>query len=385
MRRISILAVAFALLPACQKPDRSAVPRHMREQGRFSEFASLGQKEEEKEAAQSLYLTAVSNEEILLFKDGEIVARAPAGPNPESHRARGGHLYSEIIDGHETVHFKDGKELFRYSPEEVTVGFTIVDGDIHTLGQRAGQGFSYRINGEEVFSDPAGRIVGTNRLSEWDGGAFSEGLHYAYGKPLGHSSTAYEYHVMRGAETVEIFESGSADPVFDIRVIGGKVYVAKETASGNIELVSGGESSVFMSTAVEYPHGVWIAPYGDGAMVKWCGRNFGGNSTYWIYAGNTLLEYCEIKSWGIIPDMLAGGHYVTLYGGKVSRVFSNHSRIPVEVNRYTFTSPLCAALIDGEYHVALSDADSGTHIVLAGRSEPSEWHFPGYFTSIRRE
>ena len=218
-----MLTAGLALLLSCTKPDRNALPRYMREQGRFSEYASVGKPQEEAENGPSLYLTAVSNGEILLFRDGRIVARAPAGDSPERHRARGGHLYSDAIDGHETVLFKDGEELFRYAGEEVIVGFCILDGDIYTLGQRAGRGFSYRINGKEIYSDPAGRIVGSNMLTEWDGGAFSGGQYYAYCISLGKSSC--EYHVMKGAETVRLFETLSSESVLDIRVLGDEIYI----------------------------------------------------------------------------------------------------------------------------------------------------------------
>lgn len=377
-----MLTAGLALLLSCTKPDRNSLPRYMREQGRFSEYASAGKPQEEAENGPSLYLTAVSNGEILLFRDGRIVARAPAGDSPERHRARGGHLYSDAIEGHETVLFKDGEELFRYAGEEVIVGFCILDGDIYTLGQRAGRGFSYRINGKEIYSDPAGRIVGSNMLTEWDGGAFSGGLYYAYCISLGKSSC--EYHVMKGAETVRLFETLSSESVLDIRVLGDEIYIAKRLDGGKLEFVRSDESITIGKTEGEIPSGMWIVPYSRGACVKWCSRGR-VEDTFWVNSFSGLLDFCPAMSGGVIPDMLLGGHYVTVKDGKVNRIYTGHRMIPMEENRYTFTSPLCAALIGGQYHVALSDADSGSHLVIAGRSERQEWHFPGYFTSIRRE
>jgi len=379
-----MMFACLVLLLSCTKPDRNATPRYMREQGRFSEYASAAKPQEEVEKGPSLYLTAVSDGEILLFRDGELTARAPAGDSPERHRARGGHLYSDAIEGHETVLFKDGEELFRYAGEEVIVGFCILEGDIYTLGQRAGRGFSYRMNGREIYSDPAGRIVGSNMLTEWDGGAFSDGLYYAYSISLGQSSSSCEYHVMKGAETIRIFETVSSESVLDIRVLGDEIYIAKRLDGGKLEFIRDYDSVTIARSEGEIPSGMWIVPYSGGACVKWCSRGQGVD-TFWAHSVSGLLDFCPAMAGGVIPDMLLGGHYVTVKDGKVNRIYTGHTMIPIEENRYTFTSPLCAALIGGKYHVALSDADSGNHLVIAGRSEQQQWHFPGYFTSIRRE
>jgi hypothetical protein len=48
------------------------------------------------------------------------------------------------------------------------MGFLIKDGKTHTLGQRPGNGgICYRIDGGEVFSAPAGRIVGSASSPHW--------------------------------------------------------------------------------------------------------------------------------------------------------------------------------------------------------------------------
>ena len=52
-----MLTAGLALLLSCTKPDRNALPRYMREQGRFSEYASAGKPQEEAENGPSLYLT----------------------------------------------------------------------------------------------------------------------------------------------------------------------------------------------------------------------------------------------------------------------------------------------------------------------------------------
>ena len=61
-------------------------------------------------------------------------------------RIREGHLYTDNLDGTETVIRRDGEELFRYPGRESLRGFLLVGGKVHTLGQNLdGDGFAYRI------------------------------------------------------------------------------------------------------------------------------------------------------------------------------------------------------------------------------------------------
>ena len=383
MRRIMISAAGLALLFACEKVDKNALPRYMREQDRFKEYAYPAAASGEE--AKALYLTAVSEGEILLFKERKIVARAPAGQPLRRHRARGGHIYSEAIEGHETVVFKDSEELFRYQGEETILGFAIRGEDIHTLGQRAGAGFSYRVNGREIYSDEKGRIVGSDTLSEWPDGAFSEDLHYAYSIPLGHQSSAGEYRVMQGASVVKIFESPASEAVFDIRVTDGEICVVKLLDNKMLEFTCNEAKVLISPYGNDFKAGIWIVPSPLGPCVKWCSRNAGKNA-YWMSTWQKqMIGYCNAAYGEDIPDMLLGGNYVTVAGGKVQRVFSTYTSVPVEESRYTFTSPLCGILVSGKYHVALSDENSGSHIVVSGRTSSLPWRFPGYFTSIRWE
>ena len=163
----------------------------MREPGSTARGVRDSVKRTEEVHRKKLYITALSGSEAVLYADGKVIARAPADPDPERHRARQGHLWTDRIDGKETVIFRDGEELFRFPGEELLRGFLIKDGKVHTLGQRPGNGgICYRIDGREVFSAPAGRIVGSASSPHWDAGAFSadsSGIYYAYGIPFVHS------------------------------------------------------------------------------------------------------------------------------------------------------------------------------------------------------
>ena len=345
------------------------------------EYVSEPEEEEEDEPDEpALYLTAVSGGEILLLRDGEVIRRAPDYGG--GHRARKGHLYSDAVAGRETVVFKDGKELFRYPGEEVIMGFAVREDGIHTLGQRAGGGFSRRVNGVELFSDATGRIIGSPSLTEWDDGAFSDGLCYCYAIPVGSS---WEYRVMDGATTMKIIPADISGGIYDIRVIEGEVYIAaKNPDSKHACLVHGDQFTLVYLYGTETPGGIWIVRRDGAVCLK-------GSSLYpdgilfcsWVKNGSGTLDYASCTG-GTISDLLEGGH-IAEKDGKVWYVYSGGRHPDVEEGRYILGSRLCKTMADSTFCAALSDTLTGRHLLLTGPATSVPYHFPGRFTSVRYE
>ena len=228
----TLIFLAAVLIVACQKPLFPGGPRFLREPGSTARGVKDSVKRPEEAPGKKLYITALSGSHAVLLADGEEISRAPAEPDPERHRARQGHLWTDRREGKETVIYRDGKEVLRFPGEELLRGFLIKDGKVHTLGQRPGNaGICYRVDGKEVFSAPAGRIIGSATSREWDDGAFcadSIGLFYAYGIPFVHSgNTSWEYRVMKGPDTFQIIPDDVSGVILDLRVYNGKVYRAE--------------------------------------------------------------------------------------------------------------------------------------------------------------
>ncbi len=117
----------------------------------------------------SLYL---GKEQILSLKAGAVEG---ISPDPDMARIRDGHLYTDFSTDTETLIKKDGVELFRYSGRESIRGFLVRGDHVHTLGQsRSGSGFSYRIDGKEIFRRDIGTVLGDGDHPGFDGGALWE-------------------------------------------------------------------------------------------------------------------------------------------------------------------------------------------------------------------
>ena len=132
------LILAALLLSGCQKSLFPGVPRYVREPSTVHGDGARAEQAEEVASSERLYITVLSGTEVLLLADGEILARSSADPDPERHRARQGHLWTDIVQGKETVVFRDGEEWLRFPGEELLMGFHFSGGKLHTLGQRPG-------------------------------------------------------------------------------------------------------------------------------------------------------------------------------------------------------------------------------------------------------
>lgn len=413
MKRI-LFPCLFLLLASCQKePLLPGTPRLLRMPDRFNRLAHSHVRQdstrEEAAGTPAVWITAMEfpswadwrggdlrGAEVVLYKDGVPVRRVPAGdnPDPERHRVRNGRLWTDRIEGRETVLLRDGEMLLRWEGEEVLMGFWEEKGHVYTLGQRpGGQGFSFRMDGKEVFSDPSGVITGSLNDREWSGGALTRdtlGLCYTYGIPIqGGGKTEWEYRVMSRDSCLKVIPKGTSNLIYDIRVWKGSIWRAdrRTESPATLCLVRDNSYHSLGLSGSATPSLIKLAPCQDDMAVKASECQANKRWTFWYRIRDRLAvllnDNCEMADvW------LEGTDYASIsqHNGRVYQVRHGNERLlttPASSD-YRLSSPLCAALHEGVFHVALSSAEGDQHLVLSDEGAVS-LTFHGYFTALRIE
>ena len=164
---------------------------------------------------------------LVLFRDSVRILEIPASPgslaslDPDLHHFVDGHVYTESCSGEETFIGKDGEVLFSYPGRELLCGLVVEGEHVYTLGRnRSGSGFSFRLNGEELFSRPDGGIAAhfSARPEYLSGALYRDGghLYFSYWQPLedGGNNRAW-YVVEDGVESRVEVPDGR---MYDIRI-----------------------------------------------------------------------------------------------------------------------------------------------------------------------
>ena len=410
MRATSALVLLVLAAVSCQKTFFTGTPRWMRTTDRYNYHSSNGDSIPERpdnpppgpapEPEPSVYMSALrfpegpawrdgerSGAHLVLWKDGEEVLDLPVEhyPEPDRHRIRGGYLWWDDSDGLSTYVYRNGKEVFRYNGDEILRGLLEVNGKIHTLGQRAGRGgFSYRINGTEVFSHPSAQVLGSFDERAWEGGALmqdGDSVYYCY-------STAYEYRVMQGKKPLRIISAEKAGKVFDIRVWGGSVYRTQQRGSGGGSLVMMRDDTVIPLGLAEYDqvHLCRLVPFGNQMLVKGYSTRSGSDDyQYWFRSSSGVVQLLEsdLPLADLYPDN-PDGVAVYLDGGRVNRIWDGKQILNIWPGRYTLYTPACTTLYKGTLYAVLSDAGGSSHLLLQG-DQATTFSFNGCFTGIRIE
>lgn len=414
MRAMRALLMLLVAASSCQKPLFTGMPRWMHMQDR-AKYISAGPDQPDSpgegplgQDGPSVYVSALRFPEgtqwrdgdlggahMVLWKDGEEVLDLPAGhyPEPDRHRIRGGHLWWDDSDGATTFLYRDGDEVLRYEGDEILRGFLEVDGSLHTLGQRAGgSGFSYRINGEVVFSHPSATVMGSFDDREWEGGALmldGDKVYFCYAQPIRMGdATEWEYQVMEGNRPIRKIPAGEAKKVFDIRVWNGSVYLSEQRGSDASTLVLDRDNNLISLgvKADEIPHLCRLVPSEGGMLVKGYNvRNPAGGYSYWLRGKNGLEQLLE--TYYPVADLYPDNpERIALYleNGRIRNIWSGKRYLGLLPGRYYLFTPTCTALYDGALYAALSDALGDSHQLLRGE-EFSTITFNGCFTGIRIE
>ena len=416
MRATSVLMILLTAAVSCQKPLFSGTPRWMRMQDRYKYMSAPLPKDDSgdtggenpEEEGPSVYLSALrfpdgqywrsgdlSGAHLVLWKDGEEVLDIPAGhyPEPDRHRIRDGHLWWDDSDGSSTYLYMDEEVLLHYDGDEILRGFLDVDGDLHTLGQRVGSnGFSYRVNGVEVFSHPSAKVVGSFDDREWEGGALmrdGEDVYFTYALPIrSGNETLWEYHVMQGGQPLLTVPAGDAAKVYDIRVWKGSVYRSEQRGPGGSSLVLVRDNTL-LSLGVkddETVHLCRLVPSGGEMLVKGYSTRKGQSGySYWLRGKNGPVQLLDSQFpvADLYPD---NPNRIALYleNGKIKEIWGGKRYLNMLPGRYTLYTSACSTLYDGALYAVLSDATDNSHLLLQGE-QFRNFTFNGCFTGVRIE
>ena len=323
---------------------------------------------------------------LLLFKNGRKVDSLPGKDwlQPERHRFREGHLWTQYTDGARSYIARDGAPFLSFDGEESPVGFLLLGGHVHTLGQRPGGGCCYRIDGKEVFSSAQGLVLGSGSDPDWEGGALCAdggGVYYTIGLSQQSASTpVWEYRLMRGADIWKVITPPAGAQLFDVRVSGGQNYRLERRYDRNC-LLEGEEIRVLQARGEQ--EGLRLVPSEDGiaaigntllgpARMGWLEQADGSYYQYLHHGGGRLRLWVKDDAstrllWDA-QDCLSGAAGPSWY-------------ISFAAGSFRLQHERCALFRDGVLALALTGAQGDRHLLWVG-GNMQEVSFNGYFTGI---
>ena len=405
--RIALFLLALAAV-SCQDPFFSGTPRWMREQDRYKQLSHArtdrqDDSPEQPAVPRTVYASGLrfpegdawhsgnfSGAHMVLWKDGEEVLDIPAGhyPEPDRHRIRNGHLWWDDSDGSTTFVYRDAREVLRYPGDEILRGLLEVNGNLHTIGQRAGNGgFSYRVNGQEVFSHPSAKVMGSFDDREWEGGALmrdGDDVFYCYAQPVrSGSESAWEYRVMKGDQPVKLIPAENGRTVFDIRVWNGSVF-RSELRAGSLQLFKDDVgNSVGLKNGSDVHLGK-LVPAGEGMLIKGYSTAPGGYS-YWLRGTGGAVQ--ELESTLPVADFYPENpNLAAIYldGERVKEIWDGEKKLPMMPGKFMHCTPACSAWVGDTLYATLSDAHGNMHLLVRG-DQYTTILFNGCFTGVRIE
>ncbi len=339
---------------------------------------------------------------LCVYRDMEKIFSIPGGPGtivtyaPDMHRYIDGHLYTDYCTSAETIIGKDGQELFRYKGREMICGFLVKDGTVYTLGQnRGGPGVYLRSNGETLFSESEGFIMGSISDQCSPGGALYEdggNMYFSYQVPSKRlAEQRPSLFLVENEIASEVKCNVDIPKVSDVRLIGGTIYVSGYSDGYNpyAIMVAGGEVKRFPAGS-----GCQIA----GVRPLWSGRELylradfsadrwaSTSAALWdndgkrmAYSGNVKVYdyYVEGDSYAYAGTDMASGTTFTRNVQDDENI--SGCSLP---GRYSLMDPGCAVLSGGTFYVGLTPYGKGEYPVLVKNSTPSELKINGFISSV---
>lgn len=324
---------------------------------------------------------------LVLFKDTAPLRMLDAGnqPQPDRHTFQEGHLWTQFTDGFKTTIACDGNVFFDYPGEEAPLGFLVAGGEVHTLGQHPGGGFTYRVNGQEVFSSPQGMVLSWSANPDWEGGALSRdgtGVYYSYALPVkDEESEIWEYRVMKGGEIRKMIPAVTGSELHDIRVMDGVVY-RLEYRYGRLCFIR--DEDLTPLTLPDGAHGMRLTPV-DGTMGIKGFHEENRNIHSWIRDADSLL-YHHSMLYRHQGDIFAREkeQAVVILDGEDCVVLAIRDTVSVSLpnESYRLHTPRCVQHRKGTLALALTGDTEHEENLLVVNDRKHPMSFNGYFTGI---
>ena len=398
MRKLTLLALLLPAFLACEKPLFDTPAREAPDTDRSTPPPSAP---DTLKTEDNVFVTAIvfpdsvdwragdtRGGKLVLFNNDKAIGSLPALDRPDSdwHCYMDGHLWTYCANGTGTTVSCDGSPLFSIPDQETLVGFWVAEGVVHTLGQHAGGGFSYRVDGQEAFSSPVGTVLGTSASPEREGGAlFCDGTEicYAYALPIrgNDDELLWEYRVMRGAQMLKSIPALSGVQLYDLCVHEGEVY-RLEYRYGRVCLLRG--ETLMPVDVPEESRSLRLAVINGEVLIKGCHYD-GWDGYYWI-RDTEQVRYQYYARWRYLYNLFADdGEMAAIVldlDDCVVKVVRGEMVVDLDFETHRLHTPRCVAYKNGTIALALTgDVDYNENILLINdRKVPVP--FNGYFTGI---
>lgn len=341
---------------------------------------------------------------INVYRNDDKILEVNGGPgttiasHPDMHRFANGHLYTDYSTINETIISQDGQELFRYKGREMICGFLAREDGIYTLGQnRNGKGLTFRRNGETLYSNDSGIVLGDISNPCGDSGA----LYEANGDIVFMFNIITKYdggdihslYIVRNGIQQQVETNRNINGIYDARLIDGVIYIA-----GNLKYNDGNPVLSFGNELVKYGSGISNV---QNCRILWTGTDVflkadfindpGRSRTSFLWDSNgkhiTRLPsgtwvydfYVEGESYAYVytEGDMTGSLFVSVHAG------TEDGRHSLAANgKYKFMSSSCAALKNSIFCIGLSSATEGGHSLLIVNSETRALEINGFISSV---
>ena len=210
--------------------------------------------------------------------------------DPDMHRIIDGDLYTDFVKDSITVIKKNGKHLLSYPGREMLVSMYVDSSAVYTVGQsRSGKGFSFRRNGEIIYENRTGVLLG---LPDRDRFVYAEQIQNA----------AERYYFYDSGKVSQIALREDLRKVWDVKICSaGVTYLAsligvsspvvisdEKMYSLNVPAGMKVQTCSFVQGQQDIVEGVCLSTGGSLTSALW--RN--GEREYMFSSGMTVTSIC---------------------------------------------------------------------------------------------